>query len=93
MFNSQKVKMSTEPVMFHDYTMLVPYSAQKKKLSAPEEGQNFPLMIKSQTFCVSVYSLGPSAKLQPQYNSAKQIWPTSIGKKFFAGFGAESFFF
>ncbi len=32
------------------------YSAQKKKLSAPEEGQNFPPMIKSQTFCVSVYS-------------------------------------
>ena len=27
------------------------YSAQKKKLSAPKEGQNFAPMIKSQTFC------------------------------------------
>ncbi len=32
------------------------YSAQKKKLSAPEEGQNFSPMIKSQNFFVSVYS-------------------------------------
>ncbi len=32
------------------------YSGQKKKLSAPEEGQNSPRMVKSQTFWVPVYS-------------------------------------
>ena len=32
------------------------YSGQKKKLSAPEEGQNFPPVAKSQTFWVPVYS-------------------------------------
>ncbi len=34
-------------------------------------------------------TLGPSAKLRPQYNSEKQIWPTSIGKRFFASFGRK----
>ncbi len=31
------------------------YSAQKKKLSAPEQGQNFPQMLVIQLFFIPVY--------------------------------------
>ena len=58
----------------------------KKETFRPRRGPEFPPYDKKSNFlCVSVFL--------PQYNGAKQIWPTSIGKKFFAGFGAESFFF
>ncbi len=54
------------------------YSAQKRKLSAPEQGQNFTPMLVIQFFSYLCFTIG--------------VPNTNIGVKFWSCSGAESLF-